>query len=96
MNIQKSWHTRQQVLNSQRDAEKDGIQVPTTVQEYCLKTTENSCKNIENSDNYTYDDDDNDFYNDDNDILDDDSSQESYKEYSSQDESEEIAAEHPE
>ncbi|EDV21020.1 Ubiquitin-conjugating enzyme E2 R2 [Trichoplax sp. H2] len=82
---------RQQVLNSQHDAEKDGVQVPTTIQEYCLKTTRNSIQSKGNLGNCSYDDDDEDyFYNDDNDILDDDTSQESYEEDESQDEAEEI------
>ena len=46
-----------QVQDSQREAVKDGVVVPLTVEDYCLKTTlKTSSKSLADSDDFMEDD----------------------------------------
>lgn len=60
---------RKQVLATRSDAEKDGVVVPQTLEEYCIKTTSASCsyQNDQNDDCILDDLDDLDPYDNDDD-----------------------------
>merc|ERR1719223_1998997 len=51
----------EQVKKSQKDAERDGVKIPTTLDEYCIKMApeKDTVEEIE-SENFWYDDDDDD------------------------------------
>lgn len=63
---------RKQVENSRLEAEKDGIKVPTTLEEYCqtqkqptTSASSDICDEFYDDDDYTYQDDDDDEEDDD-------------------------------
>ena len=64
---------RKQVSSTKIDAEKDGIKVPTTLQEYCIQSKPKSTESCVDMGDYFYDygddmdDDDDDVYEDDED-----------------------------
>jgi ubiquitin-conjugating enzyme E2 R len=73
---------RKQVLATRADADKDGVVVPQTLEEYCIKTTSASCSynNDQNDDCILDDLDDVDAYDNNNDDDDDDEENSQYNE----------------
>jgi len=67
---------RKQVLATKADADKDGVTVPMTLQDYCItsKTNSSSCAASASVDVDFYDDDDDDYVDDDDDVDPDDDS----------------------
>jgi len=64
---------RKQVLSTKADADKDGVTVPMTLQDYCVTSKTNSSAAASASvDVDFYDDDDDDYVDDDDDVDPDD------------------------
>ncbi|CAG5107409.1 Oidioi.mRNA.OKI2018_I69.chr1.g3306.t1.cds [Oikopleura dioica] len=50
-------HVRAQVVETQKDAERDGVTIPTTSDEYCVTSNNNTNDDIMDDEEFDYDDD---------------------------------------